>query len=384
MKFRFSLLAAALVTTASPAWPQTQGVSDGEILLGTHVDLSGPAVSIGKALRNGMDMKIGEINAAGGIHSRKIRLITEDSGMDPKRSVLGTQKLVTQDKVFAIVGSLGTAQTLAAMPVALKANILHLFPIGGGKELWEPVHPLKYAWVSTTFGEFERNVPILMQQTKTSNACAIHLDDEAGLEIKRGTEAGLKAMGKQLTSSSGFKRGETDFTAPLQKLMAEKCDFVTIGALVREAIGIMTTAKRMGYSPVFLGSVAVYSDVTHKLGGDAVEGLYASMRSQQPYADDPSADVRTWFAQYKKQFGDEPSGFAIMGYTAIDLFARAATKAGKSLSNESFTKAMDSLVVPPDIFGNPEMSWTPTKRIGSEISRLSQIRNGRWIVVKDY
>ena len=97
----------------------TQGVTKNDIVLGSIQDMSGPLASYSKPLVNGMRMHIDEINEAGGINGRKLKLIVEDSGYDPKKGVLAAQKLVQRDQVFAVVGTIGTAVNLAAMPVQL-------------------------------------------------------------------------------------------------------------------------------------------------------------------------------------------------------------------------------------------------------------------------
>src|SRR3954471_4143203 len=109
-----STLAAALALASSLALAQQQGVSKNEILVGTILDLSGPLAGYGKQARNGMQLRIDELNEQqGSIHGRKVRLIAEDDGYDPKRAVLAAQKLVNQDKVFAVLGHLGTAPNMA-------------------------------------------------------------------------------------------------------------------------------------------------------------------------------------------------------------------------------------------------------------------------------
>src|SRR4051812_4048217 len=97
---------ALLLGAAGLALAQGKGVSDSEIVLGTITDLSGPIANYGKESRNGMNMAVEEINARGGIQGRKIRLVVEDHGYEPKRAVLAAQKLVTQENVFAILGHL--------------------------------------------------------------------------------------------------------------------------------------------------------------------------------------------------------------------------------------------------------------------------------------
>jgi len=157
-----------------------------------------------------------------------------------------------------------------------------------------------------------------------------------------------------------------------------------LGTIIRETIGAIGTARKMGYNPVFLGSSAAYTDLIHKLGGKAMDGLYASMTVQNPYTDEQSQPLRFWANKYKTKFNEDPTVFSVYGYTIINTFANAATKAGKNLSTDSFIKVMDTLTIPPDMFGSAPATFSPTKRLGSDATRLSQIQDGKWKVVGPY
>src|SRR5256884_7561584 len=123
----------ALSLMQLPAMAQTkvtnEGISANEIVIGTHQDLSGPIKVWGVPVSNGMKMAVEEINAAGGINGRKIRMILEDSGYDPKRAVLASQKKVERDKGFAMVGPMGSPTVLAAPDVLFDAGVVQLFPL---------------------------------------------------------------------------------------------------------------------------------------------------------------------------------------------------------------------------------------------------------------
>jgi branched-chain amino acid transport system substrate-binding protein len=108
------------------------------------------------------------------------------------------------------------------------------------------------------------------------------------------------------------------------------------------------------------------------------------MTSQHPYLDEASQPIRFWANKYKTKFNDDPTVFSVYGYNAVDIFIRAAQKAGPNLSTDSFIKAMDTMTVAPDMFGSPELSFTAQKRLGNNASRLSQIQDGKWKVVSDY
>ena len=137
-------------------------------------------------------------------------------------------------------------------------------------------------------------------------------------------------------------------------------------------------------SSVAAMAVFGYTDLIHKLGGAAMSGLYATMTVQNPYLDEASKPIQFWAAKYKTKFNEDPTVFSVYGYTIVDTFAKAATKAGKGLSTESFIKAMDTMTLPTDMFGSAPATFTATKRLGSDASRLSQITDGKWKVISEY
>jgi branched-chain amino acid transport system substrate-binding protein len=108
------------------------------------------------------------------------------------------------------------------------------------------------------------------------------------------------------------------------------------------------------------------------------------MTVQNPYTDEQSQPLRFWANKYKTKFNEDPTVFSVYGYVIIDSFIKAATKAGPNLTTDSFIKAMDSMTFEPDMFGSPKSSYTATKRLGNDLSRLSQIKDGKWVVVSDY
>lgn len=375
---------ALALAAAMPAAAQTQGVSKTEIVLGSIQDLSGPIAAFGKQSRQGMLLRVDEVNEQGGVAGRKLKLLVEDSGYDPKRAVLAAQKLVNQDKIFLMAGHIGTAQNLAAMPVQFEKNVINFLPITAAREMYEPFHKLKYSFAATYYDQIRTALPKMVKDKGAKKVCTMYQDDEFGLEVMRGGEAGLKTLGMEFAEKTSYKRGATDFSSQVAKMKASGCDLVVLGTIIRETIGAIAESRKTGFNPVFLGSSAAYTDLIHKLGGKAMDGLYATMTSQHPYLDEAAQPIRFWATKYKTRFNEDPTVFSVYGYAIIDVFVRAATKAGANLTTESFIKAMDSLVVPPDIFGAPETTFTATKRLGNDLSRLSQITDGRWKVVSDY
>jgi branched-chain amino acid transport system substrate-binding protein len=374
---------AALAATSTLTLAQ-QGVSATEITLGSIQDLSGPIAGFGKQVRLGMMLAVDELNETGGINGRKIKLIVEDSAYDPKKAVLAAQKLVNQDKIFMMLGHIGTAQNMAAMPVQFEKNVINFFPVTAAREMYEPFHKLKYSFAATYYDQMRNAVPKVVKEKGAKKVCTMYQDDDFGLEVLRGGEAGLKTVGMQFAEKTSYKRGATDFSSQISKMQASGCDMIVLGTIIRETIGAIGTARKLGYNPVFLGSSAAYTDLIHKLGGKAMDGLYATMTVQNPYTEGQTQAIGFWANKYKTKFNEDPTVFSVYGYTIINTFANAATKAGKNLNTNSFIKVMDTMSVPSDIFGSAPASFSPTKRLGSDASRLSQIQDGKWKVVSDY
>ena len=384
MKLKHTLITAALAAVASIASAQQQGVSKTEILIGTIQDLSGPLAGYGKQARNGMQLRVEEINEQGGVNGRKLRLLVEDSGYDPKKAVLAAQKLVNQDKIFIMAGHLGTAQNNAAMPVQFDKRVINFMPLTAAREMYAPTHPLKYALLSSYYDQMRTTLPKMIKDKNAKKVCAIYQDDEFGLEVLRGAEAGLKTLSMEMTEKTSFKRGATDFSSQVAKMKSAGCDMVVLGTIIRETIGTIAESRKNGFNPVFFGSVAAYTDLIHKLGGKAMDGMYATMSVQNPYLDEASQPLRFWANKYKTKFNEDPTVFSAYGYTMIDILIQATQKAGPALTTDSFIKSMDSMTVAPDIFGAPKLTYTAQQRLGSDLSRLSQIQDGKWKVVSDY
>jgi branched-chain amino acid transport system substrate-binding protein len=364
---------------------QPQGVSKNEIVIGSMQDLSGPIVAFSKQLKNGMEMRVEEVNAQGGIHGRKLKLVIEDHGYDPKKAVLATQKLVQKDKIFAMVGTIGTPTALPSMPILFEKNIPHLFPLTAAREMYEPLHRLKYSFAATYFDQMRAGVKHMVKTKGYKKVCTLYQDDDFGLEVMRGAEAGLKELNLALAERTTYKRGATDFSSQVARMKDAGCDFVVLGTIIRETLGAIGTARKLGWGVEFMGSSAAYTDLIHKLGGPAMNGFYATNTVNNPYMDDASRNVREWASRYKQKFKEDPAVFSVYGYQVIDLFIQIAQKTGPKLTTDSFVNTLENnFSTTRDMFGADAMSFTKTKHLGSNRSRLSQIVNGKWTPITDY
>ena len=386
------LAAGALALSHLPALAQTkvtdQGISPTEIVIGTHQDLSGPIKVWGVPVSNGMKMAVEEINAAGGIQGRKLKLILEDNGYDPKKAVLATQKMIERDKVFAMIGGMGSAPTLAAQDILFDAGVLQLFPLTAAEFTYkfDPAKPqerLKFNNLLPYVESTRAALKYMMDWKGFKKPCVMHQDDEYGKNVLDGFTQQLEALKVQPASITSYKRGASDFSAQIAKMKSDGCDLVVLGTVIRETIGAMGEAKKLGWDVTFLGATPTNVLEVPALGKEAVEGMYAAAAFEIPYEDTAKGKVKDWLANYKKMFNTDANTQAIIGYNAIETFAFYAEKAGKDLTGQKMLASLESSVPFQDIFSSPPSVFSKTNHLASTVTQVQQIKNGRWVLVKE-
>ncbi len=369
---------------ASMAMAQTQGVTKDSITLGTIQDLSGPLAAYGKQTRNGLQMYFDEMNARGGVAGRKVSMVVEDSGYDPRKALLAAQKLVNSDKIFLMVAHLGTAQNMAAMPVQFEKNVINFMPVTAARSMYLPADKLKVAFAASYYDQVLTILPEMMKERKFTKPCVIYQDDEFGLEVVRGGDAALAVVKQSFVEKTSFKRGATEFSSQVAKMKSSGCDVVLMGTIIRETVGVLAEAKKIGLDAFFLGTSAAYTHLIPALGGPVAEGFTAMMTTGHPYADDPSPQVREWAARYKTKFNEDATVFSAYGWQIAYAFEEFAKKAGTDLTVESFLKAVESTDLPKDMFDMQGCKITPANRLCDNSFRLSTIKNGRWVIEKGW
>lgn len=373
-----ALVAAAGLASAAQA-QNVRGVSKNEVVIGQHTDLSGPAASYGVNVSNAMRLYFDKINADGGVHGRRIRLIVEDHQYQVPRAVQAANKLINRDKIFLMLLSIGTPMNNAILPDQIKAGVPNMFPLTAARQMYEPFHPLKWSATTSYYGQIRSAVKYFVSAKGRRNVCSLHQDTDFGREILDGTKDQLAAMNMKLVETATHKPADTDFTAQITKLRAANCDLVTLGSIVRDSILPIATAKKMGWNVDMVGTTAAFDLNVSGAPGGVTEGLYAMTQIEAPYRDTGSAAVQQWMDRYKAKYGTDPNPSSQLSYVAADLVVMGLDRAGKDLTVEKFIKAMESIQGYKDIFGGPVMTFGPDRRNGTDAAFLAQVKSGRWV-----
>ena len=323
----------------------TQGVSDSEIILGSHTDLSGPVAIWGVGSINGARMRFEEANEAGGVHGRQIKFVVEDTQYQIPRAIQAANKLINRDKVFAMVLALGTPTNNAVLTQQLKAGIPNMFPLTGARSMVEPYHDLKFAQRGIYYDEIRAGVKYFLEEMGKEKPCVIYQDTDYGQEILEGAEDQLKEMGQALVGVSAHKPTESEFTASIIRLRNAQCDVVFMGTIHRDTILILEAARKMKFDVVFVGNNAAYGQVIAEQESGSGEGYHAFVHMAKLYKEDGLSDkVERWWDRYEARFNVEPGIPAMEGYRAADLVVTALENAGPDLDKAGFLAATEAII----------------------------------------
>ena len=362
------------------------GVTDEEIVIGSHQDLSGPIAGWGTQVKNGLEMRAREINEAGGIHGRKIRLVIEDSAYDPKKAIMVTNKLINRDKVFCFIGNMGSPTAGATKPIISRKKIPQMFPLTAASLFYDPYDRYSFAGFVPYYDQARMIVKYFTKKKGYKRIGLLYQDDEMGAIMKKGVEDQLKAEGMKLTAAESYKRGATEFSSQIAKLRKADVQLVILATIIRETVGALKEAKKIGWKVDMCGMTPAYTKyvpLLSKKAGFSADGFYCMGQTPMVYKDSPRPEVQEWWKRHVKWFGKDPDLPTTAGYAGVHYFAIAAEKAGPDLTREKLVDALETFRdVPDEIFGGPSYTFTPTNHQGAFYGNMSIVKDGRYVVIE--
>ncbi len=378
-----AVLNASTALNAQEVTWKTQGVTKDEVVLGMHADLSGVAASFSVGVVNSSRMRIDEINEAGGINGRKLRLVVEDTGYQVPRAVQAANKLINRDGVFAMIGNLGTPQNNAVLPEQLKAGVPNIFPMSWADSMSKPFNPLKFAIYAPYSDQIRGAIKYMVEKKGKKTVCAMHQDTDFGTEVFNGAKAQLDAMGMKFAEVTTHKPTDQDFTAQLTKLRAANCDLIAMGTIVRDTVIPYSAARKMGWDVDMIGTSASYDLSISGMQGGTTEGYYTAGFFDAPNPEGARPAAAAWIARYKSRYNIEPTIQAALGQVIIDLTVKAIENAGPDLTTQSLVAGMEKIRNYQDIFGGPPQGFSATEHVSSRESVIYRVEKGRWVRLPD-
>ncbi len=362
------------------AGTRAEGITDTEVIFGTHTDLTGPIALYGVESVNGVNMRFDEINAEGGVHGRTLRLIAEDTMYQVPDSLRAANKLINRDQIFAMLMALGTPNNNAVMPLQFESGIPNLFPLTGSIQMGEPFHPLKWTSRGIYYYEMRTAIKHFVGTVGLERPCVVYIDNDYGQEIYDGAFDQAEEMGVEIVATSSHRSTESEFTATVLKLREANCDLVILGTVVRDTILLFETVRKMAWEGVtFVGNNAAAGQPVANIESGSSEGYYAFSHMSQIYPEIETDEKRLeWYNRYLELYGAAPDVPAMEAYRNADLIALVLEQVGRDLTRAKFLAGLESLHQYEDPFGYT-LTFGPKDHRGVDSSVLVQVQNKRWV-----
>jgi len=362
-----------------------RGVTDDEIVIGSHTDLSGGLAIWGVPLTNGQRMRYEEANAAGGIHGRRIKLIVEDTQYQMPIAVKATNKLLNVDKIFLMVGSMGTPMNIALMPKMFEVDVPSLFPLTAAVQMHEPLHPMKYNYFVSYRDQIRGGMAHMVAKHGFKKVCVQVIANDYGHENEVGFEQAVEELGLEVAYKGQHKSTETDFIGTITAIKNSGCEMLVLGPLVKDTILIYSAARDAGWDAPIISNMVSYVPEVASAADGALEGLYAAASFYVPdFRTEVAAGswIGEWYTKYVETFGEEPAPQSVIGYVIGDLIVHALDEAGPNVTVEKVLAALERVDRYENPFGGPTLSFSPTKHQGGDSLNLYQVQGGKWVTVE--
>lgn len=356
------------------------GVSADKITLGQSCALTGPAKALGEGMKTGLNCYFSKVNEAGGINGRKITLISKDDGYEPDRALANTKALVETDKVFALIGEVGTPTSQAVVPYTISNNVPFIAPFTGAEFLRNPFKKNVINLRGSYYQEMEALTEHLVTKMgKKRIACFFQFDGygKAGLN---GLTIALAKRGLKVVSQGAYQRNTVDVEKGLETIMVGNPDaIVMVGAYKPCAAFIKKAeAKKAGITYCNISFVGT-SALINELAG-AGEGSLISQVVSFPW-DASSALIKEYTADMTKYVSADKIDFGTLeGYMAGKLFCEILKNVQGDPTRDSFIAAMEKKGTFD--LGGVTLKFGPKDHQGMESIFITQIKNKKITQVK--
>ena len=360
MRVRIALvLVAGLTGSAALA---EDGVTDGKIIFGQVAALTGPAQDLGQGMRQGILAAFGEANRSGGVNGRILELKSRDDGYEPEKTVEATKASLEEDKVFALIGAVGTPTSKAGQPIATGAKVPFIGPFTGAEFLRNPYNRYVVNLRSSYFEETEAWIDHLTKDLGISRIAILYQDDAFGLTGLEGVQKAMAKRNMSLVASGSFRRNTVAIKSALLDIMKAQPEAVVTVAPYKPVAQFVRVAHQVQLHALFVAISFVGSDSLAKELGSAGTGVIVSQVVPSPW--DASLPV---IAAYQRAIGEtdpnaKPGFVSLEGY----LVGRLAVEALKRIKGEMTREALlDAINEAPFNIGGVTLAYGPAKNQGS-------------------
>lgn len=326
--------------------PATLGVTDTEVLLGSSLALEGHASYLGIQTLRGYTCYIEHINEKGGIHGRKIRVISYDDSYDPPKCLVNTQRLIINDQVFALFSYVGTPTTVKILPMVEDARIPLLGMFTGANALREPLNHYVINVRASYYQETGAAITHLVEDLGMTKIAVFYQYDAYGFDGLTGMERALKKYSLAPVARGSYIRGTLEIEEGLGKIMASGAEAVVMIGTYEPCARFVRLAHERGFNPVFYTvSFVGAEELARRLA--SYSGITLIMSQVVPPPEGPSELLGTaseYVDLLKRYFPeDKPNFVGLEGYLNARVLVEGLRRAGRDLTREGFIEAIESI-----------------------------------------
>jgi len=311
-------------------------INPNEIRIGEYGSLTGAQATFGTSTDNGIKLAVDEINGAGGINGKTLKLTAYDDQGDPAEAAVVVTKLITQDQVQVVLGEVASSLSLAAAPICQQNKIPMISPSSTNPKVTQVGdYVFRVCFIDPFQGQVMSD--FAMNNLKAQTAAILRdqkSDYSMGLAdffVKR-----FKDKGGTIVSDQSYVAGDVDFKSQLTNIRGQKPDVIFVPGYYGEVGLIAKQARELGVKVALLGGDGWDSSKLYEIGGAALDGCYFSSH-YSPESTDPK--VQDFVKKYQTKYGQVPDALATLGYDSMGVLA-AALKNAKSLSEADIRDAI--------------------------------------------
>jgi ABC-type branched-subunit amino acid transport system substrate-binding protein len=359
------------LAAASPAFAE-DGVAADKIVFGQAAALDGPTAALGQGMKAGINAAFAEANKAGGVKGHKLELKSVDDGYEPTKSIEVVNKLLGEDKVFAIAGAVGTPTSVATQPLADKAGAPFIGAFTGTEALRAPYKASVVNVRASYFQETETMVEHLTKDLGATKIAIMYQDDAYGQAGLAGVKKALEKRTMTLAAEGTYERNTTAIKGALLAIKKGDPDAVIMIAAYKPAAEFIKLAKQIKLNATFVNISFVGSDALAKELGGAGAGTVITQ--VVPFPNDASIPVVARYQEALKASapGEQPGFVSLEGY----LVGRTIVAAIEKMNGEPTRKGFVEAVQKSGGFdlGGFKLSYSDSSNRGSDQVYLTVIQ----------
>jgi branched-chain amino acid transport system substrate-binding protein len=327
------MLTALLALSCAPPEP---GAAK-EIVIGEYGSMTGAEATFGQSTHQGIMMAVDEINAAGGIGGRKIRVVSEDDQSKAEEAANAVSKLISSDNVIAIIGEVASSSSLAAAPICQAAKVPMISPSSTNPGVTQRGdYIFRMCFIDTYQGPvLARFAANDLHAKRVAVFTDVRSDYSTGLA--KAFEDVYTPLGGAIVARQSYSKGDSDFHAQLTAFKAVNPDVILVPGYYNDVAPIAVQARELGINVPLLGGDGWESPKLIEIGGRSLDGC---LYSNHYHSDDPAPAVRTFVTKYEKRYGARPDSLAALGYDAMRVLADALRRIGPPFDRAKLRDAL--------------------------------------------